>query len=196
MSRDICLLTDDDTQVERREFLQLLAEKQGFACIARKSEKRFLLCQEGYLSGADFIYSWNDAKLSQLIHDAITSGTGDPEKELGTTFSACQIVVFKHKAKFLKEELKEMEELMGKEYVACQLKGKIQYEVGGWLGNWRSMLILQYETAQVLAHLRGGLLMDTGSLKEVIVPRGGWSPAVSEFMPDIAKKKQGQKPKR
>jgi hypothetical protein len=177
MSRDLCLLSADDTPVRRAELIEMFAQKQRRVYVNAGDTN-------GDVKSGDTIYSWAAEDLSQPILKVLEEDNLEALEELSDNgvLIACTLALSPHSSiKATESQLKELAAELGEEHAECVRNGKVQYEASGLLGGWedesmRLMLQLQYETVQIIAFLRGGLLMDSGSLKELVVQKGQWAP--------------------
>ncbi|MBX9669062.1 MAG: hypothetical protein K2X93_15665 [Candidatus Obscuribacterales bacterium] len=177
MARDVCLLTSDESPILRSEIIKLLEEKGRLTCINKQES-------DGNLADEDLIYSWQDKDLSERVLKAINEDNYDELTELGNEgkLTCCVLNVFGQDtlAEYSDDELKQLESDRGVDHATHIRDGKVQYETSGMLNSpdsdtLRQMMQLQFQTIQIIAYLRGGLLMDSGSLKEAFIEKGKWA---------------------
>lgn len=171
MAHNFCLSTLDYSEVNKNELLRLLDVK-GRSCFMKTGGAE-------YLKDGDLIYFCHSEELKEQAILAVSNDDSGKLEALATDGSIHAIILsFNHgnDEQDCDEDEEDEEELKALEILR---ESKLQYEAAGLLTGFDEraldiLLKLQFEVIQVLAFLRGGLVMDTGTLEQQIVEKGNW----------------------
>src|SRR5271155_4303772 len=119
MSRDLCLLSADDTPVGRAELIEMFVQKQRRVYVNAGDT-------DGDVKNGDTIYSWAAEDLSQPILEVLKEDNLEALEELSDNgvLIACTLALFPHSSTD-ESELKELAAEMGEEHAKCVRNGKV-----------------------------------------------------------------------
>ncbi|MBY0548549.1 MAG: hypothetical protein K2W95_14865 [Candidatus Obscuribacterales bacterium] len=174
MARNFCLSALDCSEVTRHDLLSLL-DRDDRPCFMESDDAQFL-------RDSDVIYFCQSYEAKEQAVLALANSDNKKLEALAEVGAVHAIAVsfndadkdYDHEADYEGED--DPVELRALEILK---ESKLQYEASGRLTSLDergldTLLILQFEVIQVLAFLRGGLVMDTGAANQQIVEKGTW----------------------